>query len=280
MFTIEETFGKPRAPFGVSTMKLVVCGKGGCGKSTITTLLARQLAQSGKQVVVVDADVSNVGLHRILGVEAPPDLSDYYGGRKSMMETIRAAREKEAPPDAPLLGTWTYDAIPKGYSSTKDGVQLVAIGKLRDTSEGCTCSISALARQFILGLILEENDRVLVDTEAGIEHFGRGIDKLCDATLMVVDPSYESMCLVKKISEMADSIETPLFFILNKTDDSTSGILREAIADESRIIGEFMLDAEIIEAGLDGRPLPMNERAAASILENLATRLNAKQMTH
>ncbi len=52
-------------------MKLIICGKGGSGKSTITSLLARQYASEGKRVVVVDSDVSNVGLHRILGVEAP-----------------------------------------------------------------------------------------------------------------------------------------------------------------------------------------------------------------
>jgi CO dehydrogenase maturation factor len=254
-------------------MKLVVCGKGGCGKSTVITLLARQYAASGKQVVVVDTDVSNVGLHRILGTETPPDLSGYFGGKKPMMESIRAAREKEVPPDTPLLGSWTFDTIPGEYSSMNDGVRLVTIGKLRDTSEGCTCSLSALARQFIIGLGLEENDRVLIDTEAGIEHFGRGIDKLCEAVLMVVDPSYESICLVKKVQEMADSIEVPLFFILNKTDEATSPILRETIQDRNRILGEFELDPDILEAGLDGRTLPFGYPTAAAILENLNARL-------
>ena len=254
-------------------MKFVICGKGGCGKSTVTTLLARQYASSGKRVIVVDTDVSNVGIHRILGTEAPPDLSEYFGGRKPMMESVRAARENDIPQGEPLLGTWTYYTIPKEYSSIKDDVQLITIGKLRDTSEGCTCSISTLARQFILGLDLEEDDRVLIDTEAGIEHFGRGIDKLCEAILMVVDPSYESLCLVKKISEMADSVEVPLFFILNKTDESTSQILRETIPDQDHILGEFEMDTDILEAGLDGRVLPLGYPPAAKVLDNLKSRL-------
>ncbi|MGD9159900.1 MAG: P-loop NTPase [Desulfobacteraceae bacterium] len=256
-------------------MKFVICGKGGCGKSTVTTLLARQYAATGKRVIVVDTDVSNVGIHRILGAEATPDLSEYFGGRKSMMESVRAANEKDIPPGAPVLGTWTYSTIPKGYSSIKDDVQLITIGKLRDTSEGCTCSISTLARQFILGLALEENDRVIIDTEAGIEHFGRGIDKLCEAVLMVVDPSYESLCLVKKISGMADSIEVPLFFVLNKTDSSTSRVLRETIPDRDRIIGEFELDTDILEAGLEGSVFPFGHPAAATVLDNLKSRLKA-----
>jgi len=190
---------------------------------------------------------------------------------------MRAAREEKTSPEEPILGTWTYDSLPKDYSSIKDNIQLVTIGKLRDTSEGCTCPISALARQFILGLILAENDRVIVDTEAGIEHFGRGIDTLCDASLMVVDPSYESMCMVEKISGMAASVNVPLFFILNKTDAETARELRETIPDKSRIIGEFPLDLTLTEAGLEGRMFPSGYPAAAAVIENVTARLAARQ---
>jgi len=257
-------------------MKLLICGKGGSGKSTITALIARQYAAEGKRVIVVDTDVSNTGLHRILGTGVPPDLSGYFGGRKCMMDIMKTSREENLPQDKPLLGTWTYDSLPKNYSSIKDNIQLVTIGKLRDTSEGCTCPISALARQFILGLILTENDRVIVDTEAGIEHFGRGIDTLCDASIMVVEPSYESMCMVEKISEMAASVEVPLFFILNKTDAETSPALREKIPDKNRIIGEFYLDPTLTEAGLEGRTFPSGYAAAAAVIENVTDRLAAQ----
>ena len=48
-------------------MKITICGKGGCGKSTITSLLAKALARRGKEVLVIDSDESNYGLHRQLG---------------------------------------------------------------------------------------------------------------------------------------------------------------------------------------------------------------------
>jgi CO dehydrogenase maturation factor len=257
-------------------MKLLICGKGGSGKSTVTALLARQHAAAGKRVIVVDTDVSNTGLHRILGTGIPPDLSGYFGGKKCMMDAMKTARDENLPQEKPILGTWTYDTLPKDYSSIKDSIQLVTIGKLRDTSEGCTCPISALARQFILGLTLAENDQVIVDTEAGIEHFGRGIDTLCDASLMVVDPSYESMCMVGKISGMAASVEVPLFFILNKTDAETSTALRDTIPDKSRIIGEFPLDPTLTEAGLEGRTFPSGYPAAAAVIGNVTARLAAR----
>jgi CO dehydrogenase maturation factor len=258
-------------------MKLIICGKGGSGKSTITSLLARQYALAGKQVVVVDTDVSNVGLHRILGTEEPTDLIDYFGDKRSMMESLKEARQKDLPPTTPLLGTWTFDSIPTEYRSIKDNVQLVSIGKINEATEGCKCSQSAVARQFLLGLTLAENDRVIVDTEAGIEHFGRGLDTLCNAILMVVDPSFESQCLVGKVSEMAATIGVPLYFILNKTDAFTSQSLRDSMPDKDRIIGEFVLDPEIIEAGLEGRALPENYPAASAVLENLTALFGASQ---
>ncbi|NMB78006.1 MAG: P-loop NTPase [Methanomicrobiales archaeon] len=253
-------------------MKLIICGKGGSGKSTITSLLSRQYAREGKRVIVVDTDVSNVGLHRIMGLESPPDLIGYFGGKEKMGEFMRESRRGGTPQDVPALGTWTYDTIPKEYRSELDGVQLVSVGKINEATEGCKCSISALARQFILGLTPKKDERVIIDTEAGIEHFGRGFDSLCNAIIMVVDSSYESQCLVRKISDMADTVAVPLYFILNKTDEATSATLRDVIPDKSRIIGEFGLDPALIEAGLMGQALPGSYPEAAEVVQRLAER--------
>ena len=65
-------------------MKIMICGKGGSGKSTITVLLAKALNKNGKKVVVVDTDESNLCLNRLLGVPAPEVLMDLMGGRKGV----------------------------------------------------------------------------------------------------------------------------------------------------------------------------------------------------
>ena len=69
-------------------MKIAVCGKGGCGKSTVTTLLAKCLAARGKEVLVIDSDESNYGLHRQLGMEVPGDFTGYFGGNEGLPASL------------------------------------------------------------------------------------------------------------------------------------------------------------------------------------------------
>jgi CO dehydrogenase maturation factor len=250
-------------------MKLIICGKGGSGKSTITALLARHYASAGKRVVVVDTDVSNTGLHRILGTASPPDLTGYFTGKRSMREVMKNAREKGIPRGTPLLGTWTYDTIPEEYSAVNHGVKLVSIGKIHDATQFGKGRWTGLARQFLGGLQLAEDDRVLIDAEAGIEHFSRGLGEACDAILVVIDPSYESTRLATTVSKMAKSVEVPVYFVLNKTNPGTSPSLRNCITDASRIIGEFSEDRALLEAGLAGRPFPADYPAATAIVEKV-----------
>ena len=73
-------------------MKITVCGKGGCGKSTVTSLLAKALAGLGKEVLVIDSDESNYGLHRQLGMELPGDFTGYFGGKESVLNDMMLSK--------------------------------------------------------------------------------------------------------------------------------------------------------------------------------------------
>jgi ATP-binding protein involved in chromosome partitioning len=55
---------------------LIASGKGGVGKSSVTTNLAIALANRGRSVAVIDADVWGFSIPRMLGVERPPVLID------------------------------------------------------------------------------------------------------------------------------------------------------------------------------------------------------------
>lgn len=57
-------------------MKILVCGKGGCGKSTLSALIAKELAKRGNRVLVIDSDESNYGLHTQLGMPSSNDFGE------------------------------------------------------------------------------------------------------------------------------------------------------------------------------------------------------------
>jgi CO dehydrogenase maturation factor len=78
-------------------------------------------------------------------------------------------------------------------------LKLVSIGKILQALEGCACPMGVLSREFLNTLTLDENELVIVDMEAGVEHFDRGIDESNDTILLVVEPSMESIIMAEKI---------------------------------------------------------------------------------
>ena len=70
---------------------------------------------------------------------------------------------------------------------------MVQTGKIKEFGEGCACTMGALSQEFLKNLELGENEIALVDTEAGIEHMGRGTERGADLILAILDPSLESV---------------------------------------------------------------------------------------
>lgn len=241
-------------------MKLILCGKGGCGKSTISALLARACEQRGMNVLVVDADESNFGLHNQLGLPLPKDFTLFFGFKKGIFQ--------DGAEDVFADG-WTFDDLPADYVSREGKIRLMAMGKIAQAGEGCACPMGVLTKTFLEHLKLGEQDIVIVDTEAGVEHFGRGVDRFADAILMIADPSYESIQLAGKIIAMGESFGKPVYLVLNKADAQQAEMMTEAFPSGAKIIASIPMDREILMTGLRGEALSTVPQQIQDILQNV-----------
>lgn len=255
-------------------MKITVCGKGGCGKSTVTSLVAKELARMGKTVLVVDSDESNFGLHRQLGVDLPRDFTEYFGGKDKAFKKMMAGEildtvKLTAFAQKFFSEPFTLSEIPQEYVAQKDGVMLISSGKIHKANEGCACTMNSILEQFVHHLCLGENEIALLDMEAGVEHFGRGVDNSVDMILMIVDPSFESLRLTQKIHDLGESINKPVYYVFNKVDEQSFSTMKEMVYDHDKILAVVPVDPEISRAGLIGNELTMKK----SPIESLAIAL-------
>jgi len=224
-------------------MKIIVCGKGGCGKSTISALLAKEINRRGNKVLVIDTDESNFGLHSQLGMDPPQDFMNYFGGKKVLFEKVKTLQKR-----------WKVSELPKQYLSEKENINLLAMGKIYDFGEGCACPINALTSKFLEIIELKDSEFLIADTDAGIEHLGRGVDKGCDVILVVIDPSHESIKLAEKITKMAKGINKRFYYVLNKIDEEIKEVLLESV-DKNKVITAIPNDKKIFKNCLKGEEL-------------------------
>lgn len=180
---------------------MAVAGKGGVGKTTVVGSIARTWARDGVRVLAVDADPAS-HLHSILEIpqERVPkpistelDLIEERTGSRPGVETGPFYKLNPR-----------VDDIPDGYSVVgADGVRLMVLGTIRAAGSGCFCPENAVLRGLIDHVILERDEAVLVDMEAGLEQFGRSTCRGVDLLLVVVEPGARSVDTGRRIVELA-----------------------------------------------------------------------------
>jgi len=226
-------------------MRIVVCGKGGSGKSTVVTLMARVLRDRGYVVHVVDGDPSNPGLYWMLGFEkAPEPLMDFYGGKQC------AGGEVTCPVDDPtplVKGQINLEELPGRYSIGKSGITLFRVGKIENVYEGCDGPESKIARDFRV-----PGDHVtLIDVTAGLEHFGRGVEVRADAIMSVVDPTATSFFLAKMAKDMVDDIKRGVPPFTAHMEDARDVEMARKIAREAKTRHAWTVMNKVTSAELE-----------------------------
>jgi len=254
--------------------KIGVAGKGGSGKSSIVALLANELRRRGYHVLVVDSDESNPGLYRKLGLERRPvPLLELVGGKREVFPTF--STESEPRQNILTQETIRVADIPPEYIVEMDGIGLVCIGKILQSLEGCACPMGVLSREFLGRLLLEEKEVAIIDLEAGIEHFGRGVEASIDRLLIVTEPSLDSLELAGKMHALAAQVDMgSTWAILNKatSEEMASKVRGELERRGVPVLGSIGYDPEIFESGLEGDPIRSSraerdmERVVAQLL--------------
>jgi len=231
-------------------MKIAITGKGGVGKTTIASLLAHLYAEEGKNVIAVDAD-PDANLASALGI--PRDEAEKIVPISQMADLIE---ERTGAKPGSMGGTFKLnprvDDIPEGIGYRMNRILLLTMGKVKAAASGCYCPEHVLLRSLLRHLIVKRSEVVIVDMEAGIEHFTRGTAESVDAFIVVVEPGQRSIQTARTVFEMAKNLGVQkVFVVANKVrgpDDLR--FIEEHIA--GHIIGSIAFSNAIMEADMKG----------------------------
>jgi CO dehydrogenase maturation factor len=180
-------------------VKIAVSGKGGVGKTLVSGTLASYFAQKGFKVMAIDADPSpNLALTLGIPVEEANKILPISENAELL--------EKKTKTDYPgvfKLHFTVDDIIEENGMKSPYGVNLLVMGTVKSAGSGCACGANAVVRELLRHMIVDRDEIVVVDMEAGVEHMGRGTASQVDIMLIVADSSRKSLEIAKKLTRFA-----------------------------------------------------------------------------
>lgn len=196
-------------------MKIAITGKGGVGKTTLASILARLYADAGKKVLAVDAD-PDANLASAIGFSAKE-----VANIKPISELKDLIKERTGAEPGSVGSFFSLspkvDDIPEKYALAKDSIKLLVMGAVDTGGSGCVCPESALIRQLVKHLIIARDEVVIMDMEAGIEHLGRATADSVDTFIIVIEPGMRSIQTAQTIKKLASDIGIKnIYVVINK----------------------------------------------------------------
>jgi CO dehydrogenase maturation factor len=245
-------------------MKIAVTGKGGAGKTLVAGGLAFLLARAGYTTIAIDADSApNLGF--LLGLTAR-DAGAIVPVSKN--ETLIAAKTGTGYPGVYTLNFTVDDVVQKYAVPTPAGVHLLVMGTVVSMGAGCTCPANSVIRALLRHLIVDRDEVVILDMEAGVEHLGRGTAESVDIMLVVSDANRQSLSLAGAIVQMARDAGIPRIGLAGNriVDAGQEHVIREfAGSNNLEVMGMIPFDQSVTRAGIAGNPIATLEGSAALI---------------
>ena len=213
--------------------------------------LAYFLSKKGFRVLAIDAD-SSPNLALTLGISA--EQAAKIVPISENQELIRAKTETPYPGVYRL--SFTVDDIVRDFAvKSPFNINLLVMGTIRAAGEGCACNANALVRSLMRHLIVERDEAVVMDMEAGVEHMGRGTTKHVDTMLIITDSSLKSLETAKRIHALATEAGIKRVFLVgNKVaeKDEEDTIRRFALEDSLVLLDLIPNDKQISRAERKG----------------------------
>ena len=223
-------------------MKIVVAGKGGSGKTTVSGTIARKLARMGHNVLALDADTNPM-----LGISLGIGPDDTY-----RMLAVRQGADAMPEHDHTIEGM-----IEAFGMDAPDGVRLVVALREGAVDPGCICQ--GIMPQQLFGRI-EDVDRIVVcDMEAGVGPIVRGGKG--DVVIVVAEPSVKSIDVARRAAGAASAEGCEVIVVANRVrDDADADAIRSHFdGHEVVVVPE---DPAIAQADEEGRaPIDLDPEA-------------------
>lgn len=234
--------------------KIAVCGKGGVGKTTFTSLLVHTLAQDGRKIYAIDAD-PNPTLAEALGFSGEAlDGIIPISKMKKLIEERTGAKSGE-------YGSYfkmnpSVKDIPDNYSLKKGNINYLMMGCMRGAGKGCACAENAMLKSLLTHLLVKDKETVVMDMVAGTEHMGRGTAKAVDAMIVVVEPGMRSIKAAGEFSRMADDLGIKNIYVVgNKVNNSEDETYIKSNMSGFKIAGFMQMNPAALVAERQGTVL-------------------------
>jgi CO dehydrogenase maturation factor len=246
-------------------MKIAISGKGGVGKTTLAGVMARILGERGHKVLAIDADPdSNLGSAIGFTADEVKNVQPLAGMEEFIEERTGAKKGQ--------YGTFfklnpKVDDIPDRFAIEKGGVKLVVLGSIIQGGGGCFCAENVLLKSFLSHVLIERDEYVIVDMEAGLEHLGRGTTEYMDALIIVVEPGQRSFQTAHQVKRLAADLGIRNVFIVgNKvTGDEDVDLMKKSLT-EIPLLGFMGHNTKIMEADKKGlSPYDIDERTRLEV---------------